>query len=300
MPSAVDSIFRSASRRSAAELDDLSAGAGLSLFGALWVGKGSASQLNIRGGSGRLSDCALRWLGDRLWLDTPAESVQAEEGYAVVTVRRSGVRQRVTAGHVIVALPAPLVREVVMGLPGDVDRSLASVTYGPFVSMGFLTREQSAMPWTRLYAVTTPGLVVRHAVQPRQPAETSRDGQRRWQFHVLRRRATRRGATRRARRPNPRSVPCRPISRLPATARPCRGSRRAEVAHRQLARDATQQASRRCGGIPGDRVPPYTSLAITLHRWEDRWMRLHARGSMRRRRCRTTSPPQAGPRTSVR
>ena len=62
MPRNVDAIFRSAARRAAGELDELSAGAGLSLFGALWVGKDSASQLNIRGGSGRLGEAAQRWL----------------------------------------------------------------------------------------------------------------------------------------------------------------------------------------------------------------------------------------------
>jgi oxygen-dependent protoporphyrinogen oxidase len=158
MPTPVDAIFRSAARRSAGELEDLSAGAGLSLFGALWVGKGSASQLNLRGGSGRLGEAAEDWLGDRLWLDAGVVSVEAQEGGAVVTVRRPGAETRVSARHVIVALPSPLALEVTRGLPADVDRSLASVTYGPFVSMGVLTRERAAPPWRHVYALTTPGL----------------------------------------------------------------------------------------------------------------------------------------------
>jgi oxygen-dependent protoporphyrinogen oxidase len=158
MPSSVDQIFRASARRAAGELDELSAGAGLSLFGALWVGKGSTSLRNIRGGSGRVSDAAEKWLGNRLCLEAPVRSVEVSDGHAVVTVQRSGVSQRIVSRHAIVALPAPLVSDVVKGLPDDVDRSLASVTYGPFVSMGVLTREQETMPWTRVYAVTTPGL----------------------------------------------------------------------------------------------------------------------------------------------
>jgi oxygen-dependent protoporphyrinogen oxidase len=158
MPRNVEAIFRSATRRAAGELDELSAGAGLSLFGALWVGKDRASQRNIRGGSGRLSEAAQRWLGERLWLDATVTRVQAEEGGAVISVRRSGTDQRLTARHVIVALPAPLARETVCGLPSAVDRSLASVTYGPFVSMGVLTRRSDEAPWRQVYAVTTPEL----------------------------------------------------------------------------------------------------------------------------------------------
>ncbi len=162
LPASVDEIFRCATRRAAGEPEELSAGAGLSLFGTIWVGKGSDSQgnswRNILGGSGRLGESAREWLGDAASLDTEVLTIEDRGDDAVVTVRRRGTETRVNAGRVIVAVPAPVARRLVTGLPPAVEQSLASVGYGPFVSMAVLTGGEGPMPWDPVYALATPSM----------------------------------------------------------------------------------------------------------------------------------------------
>jgi oxygen-dependent protoporphyrinogen oxidase len=162
LPAAVDAIFRCAARRSAGEPDELSAGAGLSLFGTIWVGKSSDSAgntwRNIRGGSGRMGEAAQEWLGDRAWLETTVLSIEDRGDDAVVTLRRGGREERVLARHVVLATPAPVARGLVSGLPAEVDQSLGSISYGPFVSMAVLTGGEGPMPWDSVYALATPSM----------------------------------------------------------------------------------------------------------------------------------------------
>lgn len=162
MPASVDAIFRCATRRSAGEPDELSAGAGLSLFGTIWVGKESDSQgsshRNISGGSGRLGEAARTWLGDSASLKTDVLSIEQRDDDAVVTIRRDGTETQIVARRVIVAVPAPVASKLVRGLPAEVERSLASVSYGPFVSMGVLLGGEGPMPWDDLYALATPSM----------------------------------------------------------------------------------------------------------------------------------------------
>jgi predicted NAD/FAD-dependent oxidoreductase len=58
---------------------------------------------------------------------------------------------------VVVAIPAPQVPGVVVGLPADVRSELSGVAYGSFVCAGFLTRSLPSMPWDDIYAIATPG-----------------------------------------------------------------------------------------------------------------------------------------------
>jgi oxygen-dependent protoporphyrinogen oxidase len=43
-------------------------------------------------------------------------------------------------------------------LPPELERSLASVSYGPFVSMAVLIGGEGPMPWDHIYALATPGM----------------------------------------------------------------------------------------------------------------------------------------------
>jgi oxygen-dependent protoporphyrinogen oxidase len=162
LPASVDAIFRSAARRSAGEPDELSAGAGLSLFGTIWVGKGSDSAgntwRNVRGGSGRMGEAALQLLGDAAALEATVLRIEDRGEDAVVTVRRNDAEERILARHVVVATPAPVARALVTGLPADVDQSLGSISYGPFVSMAALTGGEGPMPWDSTYALATPSM----------------------------------------------------------------------------------------------------------------------------------------------
>jgi len=158
LPEPVDAIFRSAARRSAGEIDELGAGAGISLFGALWVGKGSGSQVNLLGGSGRLGEAVRRRLADRVVVGAKVASVEPAGDRALVHYDTVDGRISILARRVIMATPAPVARKLVKGLPREVEHSLESVTYGPFVCMAVLTNESGLMPWDDLYAVTTPGM----------------------------------------------------------------------------------------------------------------------------------------------
>jgi oxygen-dependent protoporphyrinogen oxidase len=154
----VDAIFRTAARRVPAEMDALSAAAGISIFAGNWAGKASGSPVNLRGGSGRLGESVGRELGDRVVLGARVVSVEPDADGAVVTYETAAGPSTVAARHVIVATPAPVASSLVPGLPPGVHASLASVAYEPFVSMAVLTHESGPMPWDDIYAILAPGM----------------------------------------------------------------------------------------------------------------------------------------------
>ncbi|HJQ48442.1 MAG TPA: NAD(P)/FAD-dependent oxidoreductase [Amycolatopsis sp.] len=156
-PDRVDAIFRSAARRAASEIDDQAAGVGVSLFGAVWSGGKSSMALNLDGGSGRLGETALASLGDRVRLGATVTQVIAEGDEVRVDYDQDGARHTVSAEHVVLAIPATAAARVATGLPDDVLRTLRSVSYGPFLTMGILTGETGPASYDDIYAVTTPG-----------------------------------------------------------------------------------------------------------------------------------------------
>lgn len=158
LPEPVDAIFRAAGRRAAAELEEQSAGVGISLFGAVWSGKRSQMALNLRGGSSRLGEALQARLGDAAVLGATVTSVRQDGDQAAVSYCTSGGEFTVSARQVIVAVPATIARTIVQNLPADLDRALGSISYGPFVCMGVITAERGPMPWDNIYAMTTPGM----------------------------------------------------------------------------------------------------------------------------------------------
>jgi oxygen-dependent protoporphyrinogen oxidase len=158
LPELVDAIFRTAARRTPAEIDELSAGAGILLFAGNWAGKASGAPVNLLGGSGRLGEAVCRRLGDRVILRSKVDSVEQDGDRALVHYDTADGRFSISARHVIVATPAPVARVIAHGLPRDVEKSLESVAYEPFVSMAVLTNESGSMPWDDLYAILTPGM----------------------------------------------------------------------------------------------------------------------------------------------
>ncbi|MEV5650625.1 NAD(P)/FAD-dependent oxidoreductase [Nocardia sp. NPDC052254] len=157
-PARVDAIFRSAARRAAAEIDEQSAGCGLSLFGALWVGDNSQTVINLDGGSGRLPDAVHSRLPESIILGAEVTEVVTGEDHTAVTYRTGTAETTVLARRVIVAVPADAARTIVRGLASELDAALASITYGPFVAMGVLTDRSGPAPWDDIYAMTTPGM----------------------------------------------------------------------------------------------------------------------------------------------
>jgi protoporphyrinogen oxidase len=178
LPLRVQELLATAGRRAAADLDEQSAGVGASLFASVWGGKNAFAILNVDGGSGRLPAAVGTELGDRVVLNAAVSQVrQTATGEVEVSYRVADGDQRITARQVIVAVPALHARRIVTGLPPELDRCLAAVRYGPFVSMGILTTETTAMPWADIYAMTTPGLsfdmFFNHGnVVPREPGSS--------------------------------------------------------------------------------------------------------------------------------
>jgi oxygen-dependent protoporphyrinogen oxidase len=155
-PERIDALFRSAGRRAAAELEDQAAGVGVSLFGAVWAGKGDSMAVNMMGGSGRLGEVMTELLGDRVEFDAKALGVEKQGEVMRVTYEKGGRTHTVTASQVIVAIPAPAAADIVKDLPKPLEATLRSVQYGPFPTMGVITNETEPMPWDDIYAITTP------------------------------------------------------------------------------------------------------------------------------------------------
>jgi oxygen-dependent protoporphyrinogen oxidase len=155
-PERIDALLRSAARRAAAEPEDQAAGVGVSLFGAVWAGKGDAMAVNMMGGSGRLGEVMEELLGHRVELRAKASSVEQQADQIRVTYERNGGTHTVEASQVVVAIPAFMAADIVKNIPKPLEATLRNVRYGPFPSMGVITDETEPMPWDDLYAITTP------------------------------------------------------------------------------------------------------------------------------------------------
>ncbi len=155
-PKRVEALFQSAARRAAAEMEDQNAGVGVSLFGAVWSGKGDSMALNLNGGSGRLGEVMMELLGDRVRYNATVRSVERAGDKIAVVYEIDGAEHKVSASQVIVAIPAYQAAEIVRDIPDDVRATLNKVQYGPFPTMGIITDETGPMPYDEIYAITTP------------------------------------------------------------------------------------------------------------------------------------------------
>ena len=155
-PKRVEALFQSAARRAAAEMEDQNAGVGVSLFGAVWSGKGDSMALNLNGGSGRFGETMQELLGDRVNYNATVKQVAKAGERVRVTYETDGREITVTASQVIVAVPAFQAASIVRDIPDDVSRTLQNVQYGPFPTMGIITDETGPMPYDDIYAITTP------------------------------------------------------------------------------------------------------------------------------------------------
>jgi protoporphyrinogen/coproporphyrinogen III oxidase len=174
-PARVAAIFRAAARRSAGEADEVTAGAALAIFGALWGRGASGAVTNVAGGPGRVGE---RWqarLGNRAVLGARVTEVREHPAHTEVRYVRGGHARRLVARHVILAVPAPAASALMPGAPAAIGAELRGIAYGPFVCVGLVTADIGAVPWDDVYAIVTPGLafdmVFHHSssVSPGQP-----------------------------------------------------------------------------------------------------------------------------------
>jgi oxygen-dependent protoporphyrinogen oxidase len=155
LPSAVEQIFSCAAHRATAELGELSARCGISLFALVWAGKGSLIARNLRGGTGQLPAALGRELGNRARVNARVSAIRPEGDDLVVLVSGEEIRAR----HVIMAAQAPHAAPLVGPVAPQAAEALAQLPYGAFLSVAVETNETVAMPYDGTYAIATPGRV---------------------------------------------------------------------------------------------------------------------------------------------
>jgi oxygen-dependent protoporphyrinogen oxidase len=156
LPEDAMAMFKPTVTRSAGELDQVSAGAGIGYFHLVWDRKGGLGR-NIVGGPSTLTETVATALGDRVVRGAETTGVTLHEHHAEVTyVDREGTETTVRARHVVMATPAPVTRRIVANLDARLGEALDTVRYGPYVSAAFLTDEEGPAVWDGCYAIATP------------------------------------------------------------------------------------------------------------------------------------------------
>jgi oxygen-dependent protoporphyrinogen oxidase len=151
----VEALFKPTVTRSAADLDEISAGAGVGYFSLVWnIGAGLSQ--SILGGPSTLTESIAAALGDRLHLDSPVDEIVHKKNSVVVRYRENGVETEVEARCVVLATPATVSHRVAVDLDRDVREALSKIVYGPYVSAAFLTNETERQVWDDAYAIATP------------------------------------------------------------------------------------------------------------------------------------------------
>jgi protoporphyrinogen/coproporphyrinogen III oxidase len=155
LPEDAAALFKPTVTRSAANLDQISAGAGVGYFSLVW-GIGGGLTQNILGGPSTLTEGIAAALSDRVQLNSPVHEIVQNNGSVVVRYRQDGVDKEVQARCVVLATPATVSQRVAVDLDRDVRDALSKIVYGPYVSAAFLTNETEPQVWDDAYAIATP------------------------------------------------------------------------------------------------------------------------------------------------
>ena len=173
-----EAMFRPTITRSAADPDQLAAGAGIGYFSLVWnIGQGL--NRNISGGASNLVESIAAPMQDDIQLDAKVHEIVHKKDHVVVRYRQDDIDHEVEARTVILATPATVAHELAVDLQPEKRAALAQIVYGPYVSAAFLTNETEPQPWDRAYGIATPkrsfnvvmnqGNIVRGAEAERQP-----------------------------------------------------------------------------------------------------------------------------------
>jgi oxygen-dependent protoporphyrinogen oxidase len=154
LPADAEAFFRPTVTRSAAEPDEIAAGAGIGYFSLVWnLGQGLSR--NIVGGPATLTGTIAAALGDRVRRGAEAVEVVRRPRSVVVRYRADGADAEVEARYVVLATPATVSHRIA-DLPADVRDALGRIVYGPYVSAAFLTGETGPQRWDGAYGIATP------------------------------------------------------------------------------------------------------------------------------------------------
>jgi oxygen-dependent protoporphyrinogen oxidase len=155
LPEDAEALFRPTVTRSAADPDQLSAGAGIGYF-SLVLNIGQGLDRGILGGPSTLTEGIAAALGDRVRLGAEVTEIANRKRSVVVRYRQDGADHEAEARFAVLATPATVSHRVAVDLPPDIRDALGKVVYGPYVSAAFLTNETAPQPWDGAYAIATP------------------------------------------------------------------------------------------------------------------------------------------------
>lgn len=148
-------LFKTTVTRSAGDMDEISAGAGIGYF-SLVLGIGQGLNRGIVGGPSTLTESIAAALGDRIQLGAVVQEVVHKPNSVLVRYVQGGVEQEVEARTVVLATTADVSHKIGVDLPEGLRNALGQIKYGPHVSTAFLTNETSARPWDDIYAIAAP------------------------------------------------------------------------------------------------------------------------------------------------
>ncbi|QOT15501.1 NAD(P)/FAD-dependent oxidoreductase [Paenarthrobacter sp. YJN-5] len=148
-------LFKTTVTRSAGDMDQISAGAGIGYF-SLVLGIGQGLSQGIVGGPSTLTESIAVALGDRVQLGATVNEVVHKKDSVLVRYTRDGSDHEVEARTVVLATTADVSHKVGVDLPEELRGALSQIKYGPHVSTAFLTNETSARPWDDIYAIAAP------------------------------------------------------------------------------------------------------------------------------------------------
>lgn len=155
LPEDAAALFSTTVTRSAGDMDQISAGAGIGYF-SLVLGFGQGLNRGIVGGPSTLTESLAAGLGDRVRLGADVQEVVHRKDSVLVRYRLQGVDQEVEARTVVLATTADVTHRIGVDLPQGMRDALSRIQYGPHVSTAFLTNETSPQPWDDIYAIAAP------------------------------------------------------------------------------------------------------------------------------------------------
>ncbi|MFC9553536.1 protoporphyrinogen/coproporphyrinogen oxidase [Rhodococcus sp. NPDC056960] len=146
------SFFLPPVTRSAADPDQLSAGAGIGYFSLIWnIGQGLGRC--ILGGASTLTEGIAQTMRDRIDLGADVHEVVQNKDHVVVRYTKDGVDHEVKARTAVLATPASISHRLGVNLPDDLREALSKILYGPHVAGAFLTNETTPMPYDNTYGI---------------------------------------------------------------------------------------------------------------------------------------------------
>ncbi|WP_199844366.1 protoporphyrinogen/coproporphyrinogen oxidase [Streptomyces sp. RTd22] len=155
LPEDAEALFKPTVTRSAADIDQISAGAGVGYFSLVWNIGGGLTQ-SILGGPSTLTEGIAAALSDRVRLNATVDEIVHKKDSVVVRYRQDGVDREVEARCVVLATPATVSHRIAVDLDREVREALSKVVYGPYVSAAFLSNETGRQVWDGAYAIATP------------------------------------------------------------------------------------------------------------------------------------------------